>query len=145
MLADVFNNFRNLYLEVYGIDPSRFFSAPVLVWEAALKNTKVKLDLLTDIDILLTLEKGIRGGICHAIHQFAKANNKYMKDYDQNFRTLSIVDVHNLYGFIKNTSPFSKDFIENYHKDSYEKYYLEVDISKNYMTFTMTYPFCLKE
>ena len=56
--------------------------APELAWQAASKKTKVKLELFTDIDMLLMVEKGIRGGVCHAIHQYAKAYNKYMKDYD---------------------------------------------------------------
>ena len=55
-----------------------------MAWQAALKMTKVKLDLLTDIDMLLLVEKEIRGGICHSIYQYGKANKKYMKDYDKN-------------------------------------------------------------
>ena len=51
---------------------------------SSFKKTKVKLDLLTDIDMLLMVEKGIRGGICHSIYRYAKANNKYMKNYDKN-------------------------------------------------------------
>ena len=59
-----------------------------------------KLDLLTDIDMLLTVGKGIRGGICHSIHRYAKGNNKYMKDYDKNKESsdLKYWDVTNLYG-----------------------------------------------
>ena len=60
------------------------FSAPGLAWQAVLKKTKVKLNLLTDIDMLLMKEKNIRGGICHSIYQYAKANNKYMENYDKN-------------------------------------------------------------
>ena len=55
-------------LEIYELDPARFLTAPGLVWQAALKNTKVKLDLLSDIDMLLMVVKGIKGVICHAIH-----------------------------------------------------------------------------
>ena len=84
MLADVFENFRNMCIEIYELDPVKFRSAPGLAWQEALKKTKVKLDLLTDIDMLLMVEEGIRGGICHSIYQYAKANNKYMKDYDKN-------------------------------------------------------------
>ena len=84
LLADVFENFRKMCLKIYELDPVNFLSAPGLVWQAALKKTEVKLELLTDIRMLLMVEKGIRGGICHAIHQYAKANNKYMKDYDKN-------------------------------------------------------------
>ena len=71
-------------LEIYELDPAKSFSALGLAWQAALKKAKVKLDLLTDIDMLLTVEKSIRGGVSHCIHRHAKANNKYMKDYDKN-------------------------------------------------------------
>ena len=83
-LADVFENFRKMCLKIYALDPVKFLSAPGLAWQAALKKTEVKLELLTDIDMLLLIEKGIRGGICHAIHEYKKANNKYMKDFDKN-------------------------------------------------------------
>ena len=63
---------------------ANFLSAPGFAWQAALKKTKAKLDLLTNIDMLLMVEKGISGGICHYIYQYAKANNKYMKRYDKN-------------------------------------------------------------
>ena len=83
--VDVFNNFQNNYLEIiYGLDPTYFLSTPGLAWQAALKNTKAKLDLLPDIDMLLIVEKGIRGGICHAINRYAKANNKCRKVYEKN-------------------------------------------------------------
>ena len=68
---------------MYELDPAHFLSAPGLAWQACLKKTEVKLELLTDVDMLLMVEKGIRGGICHAIHRYAKANDKYMKDYNK--------------------------------------------------------------
>ena len=71
-------------LKIYELDPAKSLSAPRLAWQAALKKTKVKLDLLTDIDMLLMVEKVIRGGIYHFIYRYAKANNKYMKDYNKN-------------------------------------------------------------
>ena len=71
-------------LEIYELDPPHFLSAPGLAWKAALEKTKIKLDLLTDIDMLLMIEKDIRGEIYHAILRYAKANNKYMEDYDGN-------------------------------------------------------------
>ena len=71
-------------LKIYEHDPSKFLLAPGLAWQAALKKTKLKLVLLTYIDMLLTVEKGIRGGICHSIYRYAKANNKHMKNYDKN-------------------------------------------------------------
>ena len=77
------DNFRNMCLKIYELDPARFLTVPGLAWKAALKMTKV-LRLLTDIDKLLMVEKDIRGGICHAIHRYTKANNKYMKNYNKN-------------------------------------------------------------
>ena len=84
MLADVFGNFRNMCLKIYDLDPARFLAAPGLAWQTILKKTKVKLDLLTDIDMLLMVEKGIREGIYYSIYRYSKANNKYMKDNDKN-------------------------------------------------------------
>ena len=100
LLVDVFENFRNMCIEIYELDPAKSFSVPGLAWQAIFKKTKVKLDLLTDIDLLLTVEKGIRGGIFHSIYQYANANNKYMKDYDKNKESLYLQywEVNNLYG-----------------------------------------------
>ena len=72
LLADGFENFRNMCLNEHGLDPAHFLSAARLVWQACLKRTKVELQLLTDIDVLLMVEKGTRGGICQAIHRHAK-------------------------------------------------------------------------
>ena len=83
LLADVFENFRNTCLEIYELDPIYFVSAPGLACQACLKKTEVKLELITDYDMLLMIEKEIRGGICQATHRYAKANNKYMKNYDK--------------------------------------------------------------
>ena len=83
LLADVFENFRNMCIKVYELDPAHFLSAPGLAWQACLKKKEVKLELLTDVDMLLMVEKGIRGGICHVIYRYAKANNKYIKDYNK--------------------------------------------------------------
>ena len=78
-LTDVFNKFRNICFEICLLDPARFLSAPELAEQPALKNTKVKLDLLTDINMLLIIEKSITGEICHAFHRRVKANNKIRK------------------------------------------------------------------
>ena len=101
LLADVFENFRNKCIERYELDPAHFLSAPGLAWQACLKKTKVELELLTDIDMLLMVEKGTRGGICQAIHRYAKANNKYMKNYDKNNESsyIEYLDANNLYGW----------------------------------------------
>ena len=78
LLAAVFEGFRNKCIEIY----VHFLSSPGLAWQACLKKTEVKLELLTDIDMLLKIKKGTRGGICHAIHRYAAANNTYMNNYD---------------------------------------------------------------
>ena len=84
LLAYVFENFRNMCIKVYELDPAHFLSIPGLAWQTCLKKTEVELELLTDVDMLLMVEKGIRGGICQAIHRYAKENNKYIKNYDEN-------------------------------------------------------------
>ena len=83
LLADVFENFRNKCIEIYEIDSVHFLSIPELTQQASLKKTGVELELLANIDMLLMVEKGIEGGICHSIHRYANANNKYMKNYDK--------------------------------------------------------------
>ena len=72
-LADVFQNFRNLYLKIYHLYPVKFISATRLECQAALKTSKVKVQLLTDIDMVLMVEKVISRRICHVIHQYTKA------------------------------------------------------------------------
>ena len=86
-------------LKIYHLDPVKFLSAPGLAWQAAFKKTEIKLELLTDIDMLSMVEKGTTGGIFHAIHQYAKATNKYMKDYDKNKESpyFKYCNVNNLY------------------------------------------------
>ena len=80
LLADVFENFRNMCIKIYKLDPAKFISAPGLAClQAALKKSKVKLDILTVIEISLMIEKGIRAGICHSIHRYAKTSNKFIK------------------------------------------------------------------
>ena len=100
LLADVFENFRNKCIEIYEFYPFHFLSAPGLAWQACLKKTIEKLELLTNIDMLLMAEKDIRGGICHAINRYAKENNKYMKNYDKDMESsyLECLDANNLYG-----------------------------------------------
>ena len=78
LLTDVFENFRNICIENYGLDPAHYYTAPGLAWDAALKVTGVNLELLSDIDMLLMVEKGIRGGISMISNRYGKANNKYM-------------------------------------------------------------------
>ena len=142
-LADVFENFRNKCLEVYELDPAHFESLPGLAWQACLKKTNVKLELLTDYDMLLMVEEGIRGGICHSINRYAKANNKYMENYDENEESFYIqyLDANNLYGWaisqklpknnfkwVEDTSRINEEFIKSYNENSNKGYILEVDV-----------------
>ena len=101
LLVDVFEKFRDMCIELCGLDPTYFVSAPGLAWQACLKNTGVKLELLTDPDMLLMVENGIKGEKCDAIHRYAKATNKYMKNYNKNIEPsyLSYLDANNLYGW----------------------------------------------
>ena len=101
LLADMFENFRDMCLKEYELDPAHFLSLPGLAWQACLKKTNVELELLTDYGMLLMVEEGIRGGICHSIHRYAKANNKYMKSYNNNEESsyIQYLDANNLYGW----------------------------------------------
>ena len=99
LLADVFENFRDICLENYKLDPAHYFTAPGLSWDACLKTTKVELELLSDIDMLLMIEKGIRGGV--SMISTRKANNKYMGDKfnpDELSKYIQYLDANNLYG-----------------------------------------------
>ena len=97
----MFENFRAKCIEICGIDPANFLTAPGLACQACLKETKVELELLADINMLLMFENGIRGGICQATHRYAKANNKYMDNYENNIESsyLAFLDANNLYGW----------------------------------------------
>ena len=101
LLADVFENFRNKWIEIYEFDPAHFLSAPGLSWQICLKKIGIELELSADIDMLLMVEKGIGGGICHIIHKYAKANNKYIKIYDKITESsyLKYLDASNFYGW----------------------------------------------
>ena len=97
----MFGNFRDRYIDTYKLDPAHFFSAPGLAWQACLKKTAVKSELLTNNDMLMMVEKGIKGGMCHATYRYAKANNKYIKNYHKNTESsyLEYLDANNLYGW----------------------------------------------
>ena len=102
LLADVFENFRNICLKNYELDPAHYYTAPGLAWDAALKVTDVNLELLSDIDMLLMVEKGIRGGVSMVSNRYGKANNKYMgKKFNSNepSKYIQHLDANNLYGW----------------------------------------------
>ena len=102
LLADVFENFRDMCIKEYQLDPPHFLSLPGVAFQACLKKTNIELELLTNYNMLLMVEEGIRGGICHSIHRYAKANNKYMKNYN-NYEESSYIqnlDANNLYGWV---------------------------------------------
>ena len=145
LLADVFENFRDKCIEKYEVDPAHFLSAPGLARQTCLKKTGVKLELLTDNDMLMMFGDGIRGGMCQAVHRYYKANNKYMKNYDKNkiLTFLLYLDAYNLYGWAMSQKlpadnfkwiekddllKFNENFIKNYDENSDKGYLLEVDI-----------------
>ena len=100
LLADVFENFRDICLKIYGLDPVYYYTAPGLAWDACLKMTNINLELLNDVNMLLMFEKGIRGGISIISNRYGEANNKYMKCFNKNkpSKYLIYLDANNLYG-----------------------------------------------
>ena len=108
LLADVFENVRGVCMENYHLDPAWYYTAPGLAWDAALKMTEVELELLSDPDMLLMIEKGIRGGISMISNRHGKANNSYMEDeYDDKRATkyITYLDANIFYGW-QCASPF---------------------------------------
>ena len=143
LLADIFENFRQSCLKNYELDPAHFVSLPGLAWQAYLKKTNMELELITDYDMLLMIEDGIRGGICHAIQRYAKANNKYMMDYDKNKKSsyIQYLDANNLYGkamteklpvrgfrWMIDISRMDEDFVRSYDENDIKGYILEKDV-----------------
>ena len=106
LLSDVFENFRKTCLKHYNLDPAHYYTSPGLAWDACLKETGQKLQLLHDYDMLMMFERGIRGGISHISKRYAEANNKYMKDYDPNEESsyIQYLDANNLYGWAMSQS-----------------------------------------
>ena len=143
LLADIFENFRETCQRIYKLDPTHFLSAPDLAWQACLKMTKVKLELLTDENMLLMVEERIRGGACQAIHHYEAANNKYMKKYNENAISsyLQYLDANNLYGWamckklpvgeftwVEKPSIYTEETIKMYDENNDYGAILEVDI-----------------
>ena len=105
LLADVFEKFIKTCLDYYGLDSCHYFSSPELSWNAMLNKINVKLnlklDLISDIDMHLFIEKRMRGGISYIFKRYRKANNKYMKCYDssEESKFVMYLDANNLYGW----------------------------------------------
>ena len=144
-------------IKEYELDPAYFLSLPGLAWQACLKKTNIELELLTDYDMLLMVEEGIRGGICHSIHRYAKSNNKYKKNYNNNEESsyIQYLDVNNLYGWAMSkklpvngfkwtdNNIINEEFIKNYNENDKNGYILEVDVKylKNLHDFYSDLPF----
>ena len=142
LLADVFENFRKTCLQYYKLDPCHYFTSPGLSWDAMLKMTDIKLELMTDIDMFQFIEKGLRGGISYIANRYGKANNKYMKEYDEKApsKYIMYLDANNLYGWAMSqylpTGGFrwmkqkqiDKIDLAKYKEDSNEGLILEVDL-----------------
>ena len=140
LLADIFQNFREINLTNSGLDPAHYVSSPGLSWDAMQKMTNVKLDLISDVDTQNFIEKGMRGGISTITHRYAQANNKYMKNYDPEKESSYIpyLDANNLYGWAMSQKLPTGDFrwipspeyinLDSYDENSAKGLILEVDL-----------------
>ena len=101
LLADVFESFRKICLQYYKSDPCHYFTSPSLSWDAMLRMTNIKLELMIHVDIFQFIKKGMRGGVSYIANRYGKANNKYMKDYDKEspLKYVMYLDANNLYGW----------------------------------------------
>ena len=101
LLADVFENFRKTCLQYYKLDSCHYFTSLGLSWDAMLKMTNIKLELMTDIDMFQFIEKSMRGGVSYIANRYGKANNKYMKEYNEKApsKYIMYLDTNNLYGW----------------------------------------------
>ena len=101
LLADVFENFGKTCLQYYKLDPYHHFTSPCLSWDAMLKMTNIKLELMTDVDMFQFIEKGMCGGVSYIANRYGKANNKYMEEYDEKApsKYIMYLDANNLYGW----------------------------------------------
>lgn len=139
LLADIFENFRDITMKTHKLDPCQYYTLPGLSWDSMLRYTEVRLELLQDYDMILMVDRGIRGGICQVSHRYIKANNKYTDEYDENEKStfISYQDCTNLYGHAM-SQPLPVDsfewvdtegfHLENITKDSEFGYILDVDI-----------------
>ena len=107
LLANMYEAFRDTCLRHHKLDPAHFYTSPGLAWKACLEHTGIKLEFLTDPDMLLMFERGIRGGITQAVRKYASANNKYMGDrFNPKSESiyLQCLDANNLYGWAMSQS-----------------------------------------
>ena len=142
LLADVFENFRRTCIQYYKLDPCHYFTSPGLSWDAMLKMTNIKLELMTDINMFQFIESAMRGGISYISHRYGRANNKYMKEYDEKApsKYIMYLDANNLYGWAMSqylpTGNFrwmtekqiSKLNVARYNENSEKGLILEVDL-----------------
>ena len=142
LLADVFENFRKTCLQYYKLDPCHYFTSPGLSWDAMLKMTDIKLELMTDVDMFQFIEKGMRGGTSYIANRYGKANNKYMKTYDKKApsKYIMYLDANNLYGWAMSqylptggfrwmtTKQIDKIDLSKYNENSKKGLILEVDL-----------------
>ena len=161
LLTDVFENFRDLCLEYYGLDPAHYFTLPNFAWDAMLLKTGVILEPLTDQSMYEMIEKGLRGGMCQVSHKEAKANNKYIKymndDYDEQKPSnyINYLDANNLYGLAMSMKLpigelkwikkiLTEKMIMDWRENDDNAYILEVDLEypKEIHDLTSDYPFC---
>ena len=142
LLADIFEKFIGTCLEYYGLDPFHYFSSLGLSWSVMLEMTEIELELISNLDMYLFVEKGMRGGISDIAERFSKANNKYMQSYDVNepSKFITYLDENNLYawamskylpysGFkLLNEKEIDKFDVNSIVKNCSEGYLLEVDL-----------------
>ncbi|XP_068756169.1 uncharacterized protein [Montipora capricornis] len=142
LLADVFENFRQTCLQYYKLHPCHYFTSPGLSWDAMLKMTDIKLELMVDIDMFQFIEKGMRGGISYIANRYGKANNKYMKTYDEKApsKYIMYLDANSLYGWAMSQylptggfrwmtkNQIDKTDLAKYKEDSNKGLILEVDL-----------------
>ena len=142
LLTNVFENFRNTCMQYYGLDLCHYFTSPGLSWDAVLKITNVKLELMTDINMYQFIEKGMCGGVSYIANRYGKANNKYMEGCDENepSKYLMYLNANNLYGWAMSQylpygsfkwlsdEELNKIDLGKYKEDSNDGLILEVDL-----------------
>ena len=158
LLVVVFENFRDVCFQRYGLDPAHNYTSPGLSWQAALKMTDVESDLLTDIDQHLFIEEGIRGGVAMISYQYARANAPGMENYDVSKRNSYIMnlDTNNLYGWAMPQPLPAPNFkwltyeemeeldVMMVPDDSSREYILQCDLGKYYFYYLYIYVYFIK-